>query len=474
MSFPGTAELAQLGAFQVSVLVVAAAVTAAVGVAAIGSHLLFAHAGENQAGRGHRRSFSFWDIRATWQLWLSHLAQLAATDRDLVAASTLAAIIESSDEAIISKSPDGTITTWNGGARHMYGYTADQAIGQPVFMLVPAERVDELRTAMARVTRGERVDTFETQRVRKDGSTIDVSLTISPIRNGRGTVVGVSATARDITKLRLAAIERESLQERLNQSQRLDSLGQLASGIAHDFNNLLGTILIYAALVARETAGSEVVSSDAAQIQAAAEHGARLTRQLLLFARREPAYAEELEVNAVVSDMRSMLEPTLGERLQFVVRLAAGLPTIRANRGQMEQVVVNLVINARDAMPNGGTLTVVTDLIVLDDCAHDLGVSPGLFVELRVSDTGTGIDPGLVGRIFEPFFTTKLRGAGTGLGLSTIYGIVTGLGGSVTVSSQWGVGTTLRVVLPVVDPVVPSRTECRDTPVRSVAEVLRA
>jgi two-component system cell cycle sensor histidine kinase/response regulator CckA len=378
---------------------------------------------------------------------------IAAAERELVGASRVAAIVESSADAIIGKTLDGTITSWNSGAERMYGYPAEEVVGHNVSTLVPAGGIDELRELMARAARGERVQPYETQRLRKDGSLVEVSVAISPIRGGSGAVVGASATAHDITERKQAEAERESLRERLNQSQRLESLGQLAGGIAHDFNNLLGVILNYASFVAEQTQASpEGVRADVAQIKAAAERGAGLTRQLMLVARRETLQAADLDLNAIVADMHSLLSRSIGEHIELVGRRAASLQPVRADRGQMEQILLNLAVNARDAMPAGGTLTIETRQTDLDEdyCRLHPEVRPGAFVELSVSDTGVGIPPEVADRIFEPFFTTKPRGEGTGLGLATLYGIVKAAEGSVSVYSEQGIGTTFRIFLPAV------------------------
>jgi PAS domain S-box-containing protein len=377
---------------------------------------------------------------------------IAAGERALVATARLAAIVESSDDAIIGESLDGTITSWNSGAERMYGYAADEIVGRNVAVLAPADRAEEVGTALASVARGEHVEPYETQRLHKDGRTIDVSLTISPIRDGMGAVVGASATARDITERNRSEAERRSLEERLNQSQRLESLGQLAGGIAHDFNNLLGVIINFATFVAEDTADNPAVQADIAEIQAAAERGARLTRQLLLVGRREAIEAQDIDLNAVVTDVHSLLSRSIGEHIEVNMVLAAEPAVVRVDRGQMEQVVLNLAVNARDAMPSGGTLTIETRRTDLDEeyCRVHPEVSPGAFVELVFSDTGTGIAPEVVSRIFEPFFTTKPRGEGTGLGLATLYGIVVAAGGSVTVYSELGIGTTFRAFFPEV------------------------
>jgi signal transduction histidine kinase len=248
----------------------------------------------------------------------------------------------------------------------------------------------------------------------------------------------------------LAEAARQRMENRLHQAERLESLGQLAGGVAHDFNNLLAVILNCADFVAEATADNEPARADVEQIRTAAERAARLTRQLLIFGRREQGKLEPLDLSLITADLQGLLARSIGENVKLIVRPAAGLPAVHADRGQIEQVLVNLAVNARDAMPDGGTLTIETSLTDLDDEYARLhpGAQPGRYVGLSVSDTGAGMSPDVVRRIFEPFFTTKPQGKGTGLGLATVHGIVTAAGGSLTVHSEQGAGTTFRAFFP--------------------------
>jgi signal transduction histidine kinase len=256
-----------------------------------------------------------------------------------------------------------------------------------------------------------------------------------------------------------AQAARERLENRLHQAERLESLGQLAGGVAHDFNNLLAVILNCAAFVAEATVGNDSVRADVEQIRAAAERAAALTRQLLIFGRREQARLEALDLSLITADLQGLLARSIGENIALIVHPGRGLPAVHADRGQIEQVLVNLAVNARDAMPDGGTLTIETSLAQLGDEEALLhpNVRPGRFVALSVSDTGLGMSPDVVRRIFEPFFTTKPTGQGTGLGLATVHGIVTAAGGSLSVDSQPGAGTTIRAFFPAADEEVPPR-----------------
>jgi nitrogen-specific signal transduction histidine kinase len=253
---------------------------------------------------------------------------------------------------------------------------------------------------------------------------------------------------------RHAQVEQQRLDNRLQQAQRLESLGQLAGGVAHDFNNLLAVIVNYSAFVSEEiemaaTADPDrwhSVARDMQQIQRATERGIALTHQLLAFGRREVVRPRVLSVNAVVADVKDLLMRAIGEHVQLVTEPTPGLWPIKADPGQMEQVLVNLAVNARDAMPGGGTLTIATENVVT---GADSGLGAGgRYVRVRVSDTGTGMPQDVIAHAFEPFFTTKPTGEGTGLGLATVYGIVKQTGGDVQIHSVAGEGTTFTLMFP--------------------------
>ena len=376
----------------------------------------------------------------------------AAAERSELA-SRLVAIVESSDDAIIGKTLDGIITSWNRGAERMYGYTAQEMIGHSVSRLFPPDRADELAPILDRLRRGELIDHFETNRVRKDGMVIDVAVSVSPIRDAAGAVVGAATVARDITDRNRVAAERSGMEFRLRQAERLETVGLLAGGLAHDFNNLLGAILGYASLVAGATAGDPEIRADAGKIQAVARRAGRLTRQLLIFSRRALTQPEPVDVNAIVRDVEELLSVSIGSGVELRLELAESVPAIMADRGQVEQVLLNLAFNARDAMPEGGILTIGTSLTELGerDDALDPDASPGRYVQLTVSDTGTGMSSEVAGRILEPFFTTKPEGLGTGLGLSTVHNIVTKAGGSLRVDPGEGTGSGFRIYFPALE-----------------------
>jgi PAS domain S-box-containing protein len=393
---------------------------------------------------------------------ISQLKEFERRFEAVEAAERLAAIVESSHDAIIGKTLTGVITSWNAAAERMYGYTAQEIMGDNISRLMPGDRAGELAPVLEQVARGEAVQLLETQRVTQDGSILDVSVAISPVRDMSGEVIGASTVARDITERLRSERYRQMLEAQLHRSQRLESLGQLAGGVAHDFNNVLAAIMNYATLVSaglhdevrrRGSPDDEALVTlldDVEQITTAAERAATLTRQLLTFSRREVLRPQLLDLNAVVGDMERLLRTTIGQNVDHLqLVFAQDLPPITIDRGQIEQVVMNLAVNARDAMAAGGELSIETSIVEIDEEAGQLReLEQGTYVVLSVSDPGTGMNREVAARAFEPFFTTKPAGEGTGLGLATVFGIVTQAGGSVAIYSEPGLGTTVRVCLP--------------------------
>jgi PAS domain S-box-containing protein len=358
--------------------------------------------------------------------------------------SSLAAVVESSHDAIIGLTPDGIILTWNYGAGRIYGYSAAEAVGRSIQFLSPADRTAESPKLMEKVHRHETVEPFETVRVKKDGTHIQISLTLSPIENADGQVVGISTVARDVT-------ESKNLEEMLRQAQKMEAVGQLAGGVAHDFNNLLGVILGYTGLMLDRLSPEDINRKGIEEIQKAGDRAALLTRQLLAFSRKQVLQPKVLDLNAVVAGTEELLKRLIGEHIELRVVLDPALGRVKADAGQLEQIIMNLAVNARDAMTPGGKLTIETMNAEPDE--EESAVYQGPRVMLSVTDTGCGMDAKTRDRIFEPFFTTKEFGKGTGLGLSTVYGIVKQSGGSVWVYSEVGIGTTFKVYLPCVSPV---------------------
>ena len=372
-----------------------------------------------------------------------------------------AAIVNSSRDSIMSMDVNGIVGSWNRGAEELYGYRAAEIVGRAVWDLVPPEALEQERALFAKVVAGEAVADYETTRVVADGTLVHIARTMAPITDAAGDVVGVSSFARDVSERKRVEQERRQLEDRLHQSERLESLGQLAGGVAHDFNNLLSVILNYASFVEEELGDNETVRADVEEIRLAAERAARLTHQLLLFGRRETAQPEVLDLDVVVTDVSNLLRRTLGEHVDLEIQPGEEPAVVTADRGQIEQVLVNLSVNARDAMVGGGELTIETSIVVLDDTSASLGVdaAPGRYVQLSVSDTGSGMSSSVIDHAFEPFFSTKPKGEGTGLGLATVYGIITEAGGAVTIYSEPGLGTTVRVYLPAADERVAERDE---------------
>jgi PAS domain S-box-containing protein len=497
----------------------------------------------------------------------------------------LAAIVESSDDAIISKTPDGIIISWNKGAQRIYGYSAEEIVGQPIFILSPEDRQEETRQILESVSKGKSLEYFETVRLSKEGRLIDVSLTISPIRNSEGEIIGASAIGRDVTESKRmeealrqseqdyhglfdsahdallilspedeivldvnrraceiygftksefiglslesltkdvagnkekikqtlekkefhsfetvqrrkdgseiyletnAAVvnykgreailiinrditERKLLEDQFRQSQKMEAVGRLAGGIAHDFNNLLTAIIGYSQLALRGIQADNPLLNNFEEIEKAGKRAATLTNKMLAFSRKQVIQPRVLNLNQVIADIEKMLGRLIGEDIEIAMFLSDRLWLVKADIGQFEQLLMNLVVNARDAMPQGGKLTIETNNVTLDEtyARHHLNVTPGDYMMLAVSDTGIGMDAATLSHIFEPFFTTKAAGKGTGLGLSTVYGIVNQNGGHIWVYSEPGHGTTFKVYFPRVKGGVES-VEQAESPADSV------
>jgi two-component system cell cycle sensor histidine kinase/response regulator CckA len=362
--------------------------------------------------------------------------------------SRLAAVVKSSHDAIISLTPGGIVLTWNHGAERIFGYSAEEATGRSILFLSPQGHPVEDLTFMERVERADTVEPFETVRVKKDGTHIHVALTFSSIKNSDGHVVGVSSVARDVT-------ESKNLEEMLRQAQKMEAVGQLAGGVAHDFNNLLGVILGYTGLMLNNLRPDDPHYKGIEEIQKAGDRAALLTRQLLAFSRKQVLQPKVLDLNTVVAGTEKLLQRLIGEHIELLVIPNPALGRVKADAGQLEQIIMNLVVNARDAMPSGGKLTIETLNVETGDVYADArpAAPSGPYVMLSVADTGCGMDAKTRDRIFEPFFTTKEFGKGTGLGLSTVYGIVKQSGGSISVYSEVGIGTTFKIYLPCVSAV---------------------
>ncbi len=377
----------------------------------------------------------------------SHVARDFTQSTELeLARARLAAIVESSDDAIVSKDLNGVVQTWNKGAEWLYGYSALEMIGQPMSVLLPPDRPDEESSILKLLAKGERVDHFETVRLRKDGRRIDVSLSISPIYDKDGIVRGASHVARDVT-------ERHSLETQNLHAQKLESLGVLAGGVAHDFNNLLTGILGNASLVADSMHPANPNRRILNECMQAAERAAQLTRQLLAYAGKGRFVVEPVDLSALVRELSTLLHTSISRKVQIRLELTDNLPTVEADAGQLQQVVMNLIMNGAEAIgENVGLVVCSTALQIVDDAyLRTLGtegqyIAPGRYVALEVHDSGCGMDEATLARIFEPFFTTKFTGRG--LGLAAVSGIVHGHKGAIKVYTSPAKGSTFKVLFP--------------------------
>jgi two-component system, cell cycle sensor histidine kinase and response regulator CckA len=480
----------------------------------------------------------------------------------------LASIVESSDDAIIGKTLEGDIVSWNTGAERLYGYTAGEVIGKPISMLVPHGLLDELPEILLKIKTGEAVVHLETKRLRKDGRIVDVSVTVSPIKNPAGEILGASSIVRDITERKqseeavrranedweqtfnaipdmvmvldshhrilraneaMAAMlgrseqelqgkfcfelvhdtnkppafcphsgllkdgrehatelfepklarsldvrvsplsddkgtvigsvhivrditEQKNLQKQLLQAQKMESLGTLAGGIAHDFNNLLQIIIGYSDMLLFGRKPEDRAYEGLHAIHQAGKEGAEMAKNILAFSRRLEPNARPVNLNNEILRAKKMLERTVSKMIQIQILLADNLMTVNADPGQLDQIILNLAVNAQHAMPDGGRLTIETANVVLDaDYSRShLNVGPGKYVLLSVSDTGHGMAKEVLEHIFEPFYTTKGVDEGTGLGLAMVYGIVKSHKGHILCYSEPRAGTTFKIYLPAV------------------------
>ena len=498
---------------------------------------------------------------------LGVLRREAASEKNLRAERDrlFGAVVKSSNDAIITKLLDGSITSWNPAAEHLFGFTAAEAIGRSINIIVPPDRHAEVRDIIERTGQGEHIEHHETSRVCKDGRHVEVSLSISPILSVAGKIIGISETVHDITERKqtrqaldqeieerrrifetsndlilvtdtsgnfiqvspsVTAIlgyqpsdmighsavefihaedlehtrkemraarrgqskrsfetryvnkegkavalnwtgtwsepvqrhffigrdltEKQAAEAQLRHAQRMDAVGQLTGGVAHDFNNILTVITGTIGILREAVADQPQLVTIADLIDEAAERGANLTKHLLAFARKQPLQPLEIDVNALVLESAKLLHPTLGEHIEIAPLLAEDAWTALVDPNQLTTAVLNLALNARDAMPNGGKLAIETGNVVLDESYANMHseLAPGNYVMIAVSDTGSGIPAALLERVFEPFFTTKEVGRGTGLGLSMVFGFVKQSGGHIKIYSEEGHGTSVKIYLP--------------------------
>jgi PAS domain S-box-containing protein len=360
----------------------------------------------------------------------------------------LRAILESASQAILSVDREGKIRSANRKTAEIFGYQPQELIGHAIEMLIPEPLRKQHIQHRSTYFRSPRVRPMglgmDLMAQRKDGAQFPVEISLSYIESGKGTIA--IAFVSDISA-------RKQLEEQLIQSRKMEAVGRLAGGIAHDFNNLLTIISGYNRLLLDRLPPQDANRGYAEEILKAGERAAALTRQLLMFSRREMTPPRVVNLNKIISSASQMLRRLIPQSIELVFIPHPNLGNVKADPGQMEQALVNLVINARDAMPKGGKITIETANVELDHeyCRTHLGVAPGRYVMMAVTDSGRGMDPETKRHIFEPFFTTKAPGQGTGLGLSTVYGIVKQNHGDIWVYSEIERGTTFKVYLPRVD-----------------------
>ena len=351
--------------------------------------------------------------------------------------------IQYAAEGVVITDGQGTIQYCNSAFEKMTGYTAAELVGNTPRILRSGQHEPAFYTRLWGTLRAGRVWAGQFINRRKDGSRYSEDATISPIYGKNGEISGYVAIKRDAT-------DRLNLEDQLRRAQMLQSLGRLTAGIAHDFNNILTVIGGYSDMLLRDLREDDPGRMFVAEIRAAGEHASMLTRQLLTFSRTQTCEPRPVALNRLIGEMLKMLERLVGEDVEIVTRLDPGLGSVIADPGQLRQVLLNLLANARDAIPGRGTITIETRNLQVDRCDGPKfrEVATGAYCELAVRDTGSGIDPAIQDRIFDPFFTTKSVGEGTGLGLATVYGIVRQCGGSISLESEPGRGATFRILLP--------------------------
>ncbi|MFA6244737.1 MAG: ATP-binding protein, partial [Candidatus Hydrogenedentales bacterium] len=364
----------------------------------------------------------------------------------------LRAMVQSSPAAIVVFDPTLRVSTWNPAAELLFGCPRHEMLGARLSAYSPeGSPIEELAR---NCYEGARVAGRELTLHRKDGSEITLAAWTAPIFETDGVVTGAMALMIDTTKAK-------ELEAQLLQAQKMEAIGRLAGGIAHDFNNLLLAILGTTELMLSRNDLSEETRYDVGEVRRAADRASSLTRQLLAFSRKQILQPRALDLNAVIADMNKMMSRLLNEDIALSAELRPGLDRVKADPGQVEQIILNLVMNARDAMPNGGRLAFTTSSVTISH-SHDpdmTGLPAGEYVVLQVSDTGCGMSEDVLAHIFEPFYTTKSEEKGTGLGLSTVYGIVKQSGGAIAVESKPNRGSTFRVYLPATkEEILPNET----------------
>jgi two-component system cell cycle sensor histidine kinase/response regulator CckA len=354
--------------------------------------------------------------------------------------------LEHTPLAVIEWDTEAQVTAWNPSAERLFGFSSQEAMGQHASFIVPPTFLEHVHKVGQDLLSQKGGTRSTNDNLTKDGRTISCEWYNTPLVDESGRVLGVASLVQDVS-------EQVALEERLRQSQKMEAIGRLAGGVAHDFNNLLTVIMGYSQILTDGLSAASPLADATTQIRAAADRAAGITRQLLAFSRKQVLLPRVIDLNDIMMNLDTMLRRLIGEDVEVLTVPGRDLGTVKADPGQIEQVIMNLALNARDAMPNGGKLTLETENTELDDAyaREHSPLQPGRYVMLAVSDTGTGMSPAMQAHIFEPFFTTKEVGKGTGLGLSMVYGIVKQSGGYIWVYSEPGQGTTFKIYLPRVD-----------------------
>ena len=353
------------------------------------------------------------------------------------------ALVENSSDALMLLDAEGRVTYMTSSSSRQLGWTPDQMIGRSVFDFVHPDDADAAAARMTEVITSPGISVTREIRFRHADGSWRIMEGVAVNRLDDPSVGAIVVNARDIT-------DRRKLEEQLRMAQKMEAVGQLAGGVAHDFNNLLTAILGYCNLMLDDMPPQDPLRGDLDEIRAAGERAAALTRQLLAFSRRQMLQPQVVDLNAIVQQMEKLLRRLISEDVELATKLAPDLMTVRVDPASIEQILVNLAVNARDAMPVGGRLTIETSNIDLDTtyAVTHVTVRPGRYVMLAVGDTGEGMDAATRARVFEPFFTTKEQGKGSGLGLATVYGMVKQSGGYIWVYSEPGYGTMFKVYFP--------------------------
>ena len=395
---------------------------------------------------------------------LNDITQQRYADEQLL---LMGAIVESSDDAIVGMYLDGVVTSWNRGAEKIYGFSRGEMMGRSFSRLLPETSEGELDAILERTRSGEHIEHLETLHRRKDGKVINMSLTISPIVDAEGNVTSASTIGSDIS-------HRVSLEQQLRQAQKMEALGTLAGGIAHDFNNILTAIIGHASLLNLKLEKNDPLTDNVHQILEAASRAANLTQALLGFSRKAPIDTRPVSLNGIIKKVERLLVMLLKENVSYQANLSPDEPIIMADSGQIEQVLINLASNARDAIPSTGAIRISTGVVDLDEQfvrAHGYG-GPGRYASLSFNDNGVGMEESVRLRIFEPFYTTKESGKGTGLGLAIVYGIIKQHNGFINCYSEPGLGTTFQLYLPLTTREMVQQVKAPESPPRGGSETI--